>query len=99
MDEKFYNATEHLEHTYNVIKSDMHPPFWWFADIANSNKYLSDIPWSASTSTISSSPKHRETVQKGLNYFYEKHGVELLRIPSLSIDAVQNKLKQIYKNK
>jgi glycosyltransferase involved in cell wall biosynthesis len=99
MDEKFYNATEHLEHTYNVIKSDMHPPFWWFADIANSNKYLSDIPWSVSTSTISSSPKHRETVQKGLNYFYEKHGVELLRIPSLPIDAVQNKLKQIYKNK
>jgi len=99
MDENFFNATEHLEHTYNIIKNDMHPPFWWFADIANSNKYLADIPWSVSTSTISSSPKHNETVLRGLNYFHKKHGEELLKIPSLSITEVQNKLKNIYKNK
>ena len=99
MDENFFNATEHLEHTYNIIKNDMHPPFWWFADIANSNKYLADIPWSVRTSTISSSPKHNETVLRGLNYFHKKHGEELLKIPSVSIDMVQNTLNQIYKNK
>jgi GT2 family glycosyltransferase len=99
MDENFFNATEHLEHTYNIIKNDMHPPFWWFADIANSNKYLADIPWSVSTSTISSSSNHRETVLKGHQYFHKKHGEELLKIPSLPITEVQNKLKNIYKNK
>ena len=99
MDENFFNATEHLEHTYNIIKKEMHPPFWWFADIANSNKYLSDIPWSVSTSTISSSPKHNEMVLKGLRYFGNKHGEELLKIQSPSLNEVQNILKNIYKNK
>ena len=79
--------------------NDMHPSFWWFADIANSNKYLSDIPWSVSTSTISSDTKHREIVMKSYEYFQKKHGEHLLKIPSLSIDTVQNKLKEIYKNK
>ena len=99
MDERFFNATEHLDHTYSIIKNEMHPPFWWFADIANSNKYLSDIPWTINNSTISSNPKHKEIVLKSHEFFYEKHGVHLLGMSHVSLDVVQNKLKNIFKNK
>jgi len=99
MDETFYNATEHLEHTYNIIKAGMHPPFWWFSDIHDSNKYLTDIPWSPQTSTISSKPNHANMVQKGLEYFEKKHKQNLFKIPSESIEIVKQKLKEIYKTK
>jgi hypothetical protein len=99
MDENFYNATEHLEHTYNIIKNKMHPEFWWFADIAKSNQYLSDIPWSRETSTISSTPNHNEIIYKSHDYFHKKHGQELLKIPFVGIDNVERTLKEIYKNK
>lgn len=98
LDETFYNATEHLEHTFSIIKNGMHPPFWWFADIHNSNQYLDDIPWSPQTSTISSKPDHRDTVLKSHRYFFKKHGIELLQIKEESLDVVKQKLKQIYSN-
>ena len=98
LDETFYNATEHVEHTYSIIKNNMHPPFWWFADIENSNIYLDDIPWSLQTSTISSKPNHNNMVRKGLDHFKNKHGVELFKIIPESLDVVKTKLKEIYKN-
>lgn len=98
LDETFYNATEHVEHTYSIIKNNMHPPFWWFADIADSNQYLDDIPWSIQTSTISSKPNHNDMVRKGLEYFNKKHGVDLFKIVPESLDVVKTKLKEIYKN-
>ena len=99
LDEHFYNATEHVEHTFSIIKKGMHPPFWWFADIADSNKYLTDIPWSPQTSTISSKPDHVEMVTKGLKYFEQKHKENLFRIPVQSLESVKQSLKNIYKNK
>mgnify|MGYP000394719400 CR=1 FL=1 len=33
MDESFYNALEHVDQTYQIIKKGYHPPFRWFADI------------------------------------------------------------------
>ena len=98
LDEKFYNATEHLEHTYNIIKNGMHPPFWWFADLPDANKYLADIPWSVQGSTISSNPKHRDTVLESHRYFHQKHKIQLLQIPMESLDNVKQNLKSIYKN-
>jgi glycosyltransferase involved in cell wall biosynthesis len=99
MDETFYNATEHLEHTYNIIKATMHPSFWWFADIHDSNKYLTDIPWSPQTSTISSKPNHANMVRKGLDYFKTKHKIGLFDITQNSLDVVKSELKHIYLNK
>jgi hypothetical protein len=43
IDERFYNAFDHVEHTYRIIKAGFHPNFWWFADVANSHDLLSDI--------------------------------------------------------
>ena len=42
MDENFKNALEHVDHTYQIIKSGFHPPLRWFADILDSNQFLID---------------------------------------------------------
>jgi glycosyltransferase involved in cell wall biosynthesis len=97
MDEKFYNATEHLEHTYRIIQNKMHPSFWWFADLPNANDFLTDIPWTQESSTISSHYNHHNTVVKSLQYFYEKHKVDLLQIPQGNLEEIKLNLKEIYK--
>ena len=42
MDERFRNALEHVDHTYQIIKSGFHPPLRWFADILDSNRCFID---------------------------------------------------------
>lgn len=42
IDERFRNAYEHVDHTYQIIRAGYHPPFWWFADLANSYEYIMD---------------------------------------------------------
>jgi hypothetical protein len=52
MDEKYYNAMEHVDHTMEAINKGHHPPFRWFIDIENSNEYIQDQDENHSKSTI-----------------------------------------------
>jgi glycosyltransferase involved in cell wall biosynthesis len=99
IDESFHNALEHVEHTYQIIQKNMHPPFWWFADISNSNEYLTDIPWSPETSTISSKSNHNQNFTNSLLKFKKKHNKNLLEMVPEPLDNVKLALKQIYKLK
>jgi len=74
MDERYYNACEHVDHTYGIIKKRYHPPFWWFADIENSWEYIGDDGWSIETSSICSNPSFTEYIKNADNIFLEKHG-------------------------
>ena len=96
LDEDFYNAWEHVEHTYRIINNGLHPDFWWFADIANSNSYLSDIPWTAATSTISSKSNHSAVVAKANVVFMKKHATLPTLIPVSPVNKVKQSLKDIY---
>jgi GT2 family glycosyltransferase len=40
MDERYKNALEHVDHTYQIVKAGYHPSFRWFADIYNSDEYF-----------------------------------------------------------
>lgn len=95
IDENYFNAFEHVDHTYEIIKAGMHPPFWYFADIENSWVYLGDEEWSAEKSTISSNPNHSLISKKGLDYFAKKHRCSLLTLPLKHIDEVIVTLKSI----
>ncbi|WP_275556142.1 glycosyltransferase [Mixta sp. Marseille-Q2659] len=82
MDEAYYNAMEHVDHTYEIIKAGMHPPFCYFADIADSEKYLGDEEWSEAQSTICRNEGYNQVKATAINYFIEKHGehpVDLVR--------------------
>ena len=51
-DDAFYNAWEHVDHTYRIIKAGYHPPFWWFADLHNSHEYITEAPGAIDNSSI-----------------------------------------------
>lgn len=95
IDGEYYNACEHVDHTYSIIKADMHTPFWWFADIDESWNYLGDEEWSISKSTISSNPNHGEMMRIADEIFVKKHKMLPFQIPDSSIDSVKNSIKQL----
>lgn len=97
LDERYYNACEHVDHTLEIIKAGMHPPFWTFPDIENSWEYLYDEQWSLDQSTISGKPGHDNIVSFADEVFKMKHGCTPGYIPVASWDTVTDSLKQIKK--
>jgi glycosyltransferase involved in cell wall biosynthesis len=95
LDERYYNACEHVDHTYEIIKAGMHPPFWFFADIENSQDYLGDEPWSLEKSTISSNPKHEQMMKDADKIFLEKHHTLPSFVPMAKEGEVLKQLKEI----
>jgi len=95
LDENYYNALEHIDHVYQIIKAGLHPPFWYFADIKNSDTYLKDITWAKETSTIASRNDHPELVKNAMDYFYQKNNVQTYAIPKRSQDEILNCLRKI----
>lgn len=96
MDERYYNACEHVDHTYDIIKAGMHPPFWNFADIENSQDYLGDEPWTLRNSTISSRKDHPELITEADKLFLEKHQTLPTYIPNVKEEEeVYKSLKEI----
>ena len=42
-DTAYFNALEHVDHTYRIIKEGFHPAYWWFADPTGSKYYLETL--------------------------------------------------------
>ncbi len=75
IDEDYLNAWEHVDHTYRIIKKGMHPPFWWFADIKDSDKYLGEQKDAISKSAIAKDNKEwLNNVNIGRELYLMKHG-------------------------
>ena len=74
-DEQFYNAWEHVDLTYRIIKAGYHPPFWWFADIFDSHKFLTEAPGAIDNSSIAGKKEQWEkNVYGGREKYKIKHG-------------------------
>jgi len=95
LDERYYNACEHVDHTYGIIKAGMHPSFWYFADIENSQDYLGDEPWSLEKSTISSNPNHKQMMADADKIFLEKHHTLPSFVPLVKEVEVLKQIKEI----
>ena len=99
MDEFYYNAMEHVDHTAAIIKAGMHPPFRWFADIADSNKYIEEIDRAHSGSEIRRDQKWIENFHKAADHFAHKFGFDV-RNPHAATSSKEetvNIIKQIKK--
>jgi len=95
-DEDFYNAWEHVEHTYRFIQQELTSPFWWFADIKNSELYIEgQKDEKANTSLAKDEREFNALVQNGLVVFNNKHKTVPNRIAALPKQSVINKLKSI----
>jgi GT2 family glycosyltransferase len=96
IDEEYYNAWEHVDHTYRIIKSNLHPPFWYFADIYNSHEYLSEMPDAIKKSSINKDSKEwLECVSTGREVYHKKHGHYPNEATHISITNVTKILKKI----
>jgi GT2 family glycosyltransferase len=99
IDEEYYNAWEHVDHTYRIIKAGYHPPFWWFADIANSDEYLTEAPGAIDNSSIANKTEQWEkNVYGGREIYKRKHGHYPNQPPHVTKEQVIESLKQIKKN-
>ena len=99
MDEFYYNAMEHVDHTAAIIKAGMHPPFRWFADIANSDRYIEEIDRAHSGSEIRRDQKWIENFHKAADHFAQKFGFDV-RNPHATVASKEETvtiIKQIKK--
>jgi glycosyltransferase involved in cell wall biosynthesis len=78
IDPDYYNAMEHVDHTYRAIKAAYHPPFRWFADVHGSDKMLKDIVPDHQQSKIRNEANFQETFKKGVDLFIEKQGFSVI---------------------
>lgn len=91
LDEDFYNAWEHVDHTYRIIKAGYHPPFWWFADLHDSHKYLTEAPGAIDNSSIANKTEQWEkNVYGGREIYKQKHGHYPNQPPHVSKEEVIN---------
>jgi GT2 family glycosyltransferase len=96
IDDDFYNAWEHVDHTYRIIKAGYHPPFWWFADLYDSHKYLTEAPNAINNSSIANdSEQWRKNVYGGREIYKQKHGHYPNEPPLVSKDEVIQIVKQL----
>lgn len=99
MDERFVNAMEHVDHTYNIIKAGLHPPFWWFADAHESYKDIHDIKRNHEGSEIRKDQKKWEqNLQRAFTTFQQKHGCNPVQVPQTPEEQVISSLENIKTN-
>lgn len=77
MDEEYYNAMEHVDHTMQLILAGYHPPFRWFADVATSNKLIQEQDHNHEESKIRRSDEWLEQFKYGVERFYNKFGINV----------------------
>lgn len=73
-DEHFKNAWEHVEHTNRIIKAGLHPPFWWFADVADSHEYITEYASSEVNSVIRKDDEWNKNMREGMEFYKHTHG-------------------------
>ena len=96
IDEAYYNAWEHVDHTYRIIKAGYHPPFWWFADIADSDKYLTEAPGAIDNSSIANkSEQWLKNVTEGREIYLKKHGHYPNQPPFVTKETVVSIIKKL----
>jgi predicted O-methyltransferase YrrM len=95
-DERFYNAWEHVDLTYRIIKAGYHPPFWWFADVANSDKLIDVAPEAIEKSSIAKDTEQwQKNVYGGREVYKEKHNHYPNNPPYLSKEDVIRIIKRL----
>lgn len=95
-DDQFYNAWEHVDLTYRIIKAGFHPPFWWFADVVDSDKLICEAPGAIDNSSIANKKEEwYKNVYGGREKYLAKHGHYPNQPPIYSEEQVIRILKML----
>jgi hypothetical protein len=85
-----------IDLAYRESQQDYASPFWWFADITDSDKLIMNNPNAVSRLQADRPDGSREQrLQKEWQYFIQKHGLMVNQIPDSSKEYVINKLKKL----
>lgn len=98
-DEHFINAGEHIEHTYRISKTNSHPSFRWFPDIADSYKYIDNIVDCMKSSTISTMENREINIDNANKYFKKKYYMSFSKTPNISKKEFIYQSNRILKNR
>ena len=98
-DKVYKNAWEHVDHTMEAFKNGFTTPYWWFADINESWKYIKDIEGCIENSTIGHTPEWQQNYQRGFLHFKKKFGWGPTEVPDTSPEHLQNVLNHLFQNK
>lgn len=100
MCEDFDNCWEHVSSTNYIIKAGYHPPFWWFADLANSHELIEEAPGAIENSVIAKDKDSwQKRVMSGREIYKNKHGYYPNQPPSHTEEEVIQILKKIKNQK
>lgn len=94
----YMNAFEHIDFEYNLSKNQVAPPFWYFADVLDSEKYLTTIEGSDENSTITNKYQYKENWEKSATHFVKKHGHFTNQIPDVGIKVLEKSLQFLETN-
>jgi len=92
-DEEYMNAFEHIDFEYNLSKNNVCPPFWYFPDVLDSEKYLETIEGSDENSTITNKDQYKDNWERSAKWFINKHGYFTNQIPDVGIKGLEKSLK------
>ena len=85
-----------IDMAYRESQQDYAAPFWWFADITNSDNLIMNNPDAVSRLQENRPDGSREQkIQKQWEYFIKKHGIAVNQVPNVSKEQVIEKLKKI----
>ena len=84
------------EDVYRYSKTNKAAPFWWFADIVNSDNLVMNNP--ETVSRLNEDGNRASRLEGDYKRFYERHGMHLVQVPRCSLPQVKEKLKKIYEN-
>jgi len=87
-DEKFLNAWEHIDHSYEAVKKDYLPGYWWWPDISDSYNYLNEQACSEVSSAIRPRNDWKQNIKDGGEHFLRKHNY----LPWSVVDTPQAKI-------
>jgi len=98
-DKAYKNAWEHVDHTMEAFKQGFTTPYWWFADINESWKYIKDIEGCIENSTIAHTDTWNEYYKSGFLHFKRKYGFGPTEVPDSKPEQLQNVLNFLFQNK
>lgn len=94
-DTNLVNAFEHVEHTYRIWKeAKLTTPFWWFADIYDSYKYLNEQACSEVSSVIRPRADWQLNIQMAASHYTRKHGFGPVQTPDHTQEQIVEFLKE-----
>jgi len=86
-----------IDMAYRESQQDYCSPFWWFADIKDSDNYIMNNPEATSRLQAKDRPdgSREQRIMQQWELFYKKHNLHVYEIPNIEQSKVIDKLNKI----